>query len=92
MDAEPTNIDEPGDPEAIGGEADTTPPEIRGCFSLASRALLGLGVGAGLGAVAFHITEQPIRDGAAVGALLGLVVWGAVGVFLWATFPYKPTK
>jgi len=65
-------------------------PAVRGCGSLVGRAMLGTAVGAGLGAAVSHGVGQPTGEGAALGGALGLVVCSAVGVFLWATFPYKP--
>jgi hypothetical protein len=63
--------------------------QVRGVSSAVFRALLGLFVGAGTGALVSRVAGWPSREGVLLGGALGLAIWGLIGVFIWATFPYK---
>ena len=92
MDEDTGEGDDERDPGLTVDADDSEAPKVRGLASVVLRGLLGVGVGAGLGAATAHLVQRPIPDGVAIGGALGSVVWGAVGVFLWATYPYKTPK
>lgn len=72
-----------------GPDVPAEPRGVRGCGSVVFRGLTGLAVGGAAGALGFSLVGQSEFEGALIGGTIGLVVWVPVGVFLWATFPYK---
>jgi hypothetical protein len=60
--------------------------QVRGISSAVFRALLGLLIGAGVGALVSGVAGLPGREGVLFGGALGLAIWGLIGVFIWATF------